>query len=575
MVPGDNTFTRFKSLIVNDPLVRPRRTYEHISYVGVVRGFQTEGFPTYKHRPNPILVESMSDDIPHLNDWLFMQPNLDDEYVNFNKYSNSPDPNALDVRLFALAVFMMMCQNQQIFGTCSPGDSFDGYEYNPKSSVTHMWKTHLERKGGPKIKKKDVILDPGPEIDYFYDNAHKENLFIASTVCGKSEMLKAVKIWLGECRIFINVDPCLEFYGKRLLSSFVDACKFKGPGSDYMVGFSKQHSGLEDVLSYCEAWINGRPYEVDESDVAKWDSRMSKLLFCVCKILAFFSMLVELQTLDMLGRVNFYYDNITDSFVIMHDGHVFRKWTGNNSGSYTTTHDNNIGVRTIEFYDLLKALPDVLNMLDLSPVLWVFSKLNTGEQLNMMHLFVIKDFWYKNKKIFDEIYRRICRSVLFVQYSDDLNRLRSGEFYGKAKLDEHAKSYSDFGCELDIGRSKVYRDIEQLTFLGFTVRRVLYSGKIIRVPRGNLQKAKHSLYYTPRQHRMDVMFQVAVSFMIETFFDLDTSGQSGYDYFLPIAEKFRPYKSDKVLIEVEKEWKQLLYDIPPKEAIFRIYASRE
>lgn len=565
MEEGNNTFTRFREVVMVNELPMAPRLFKYMKYVGYLKSNTIPGHANYKHKPLPFVVSYMANDIPKLQKYRYMQSDIHKEYINVEKYDNKPDPKKLDLNRFGKALMLMLMLNEKQIGKHQPLRSFDGITFNPKAKLTHMWRRYMRNPS-----KKDAIEYPGPEIDYFYDRAHIENLFIASTVSGKDEMLSTIKVLMGECRIFINVDVCLELFGKRLLNPYMDSMKYQGPGSPFMCGFAKQHAGLEDFLEFLKNWINNREYKVEEDDVSKWDSRMSWLLFIVCMMLAYVTTDSGLRNQDLFDRLKYYYTNICRCFIMMKDGYLYQKFTGNNSGSASTTHDNNIGVRTIEYYDLVDMFDFPLDVSSLIPIL---DRWNTTGDVYMLDFTKILTFYFRNRLEILYGFNFIHERIAFMQYSDDNNKIVTSYFKDKTNFEHRAHSYDDFGCILDATKTKVYNSLSNLTFLGFQIKEIYYNGKLMHVPTNSLFKAKHSLYFGPKSHRPDILFQVLVSLMIETYFDED-DGVNGYDYFFPMAEYYRKFRSHKLLISADPQIEHLLMDIPSKELVLRLYVDR-
>jgi len=396
-------------------------------------------------------------------------------------------------------------------------------------------------------------------------------LFSTSTICGKSELLEMRKILFNECRIFINVDPSLEFLGKRLLNNTIQKLKYRSPGSPYMCGFSKQHRGVDDFIKSVYEWIGDDQYKLMMSDVSKWDSRESWLLFLVCMYLGYISWPREQRGEDNYARLFFYYDNICRGYVVTKDGYVYKKSTGNDSGSPSTTHDNNIGARVIEFYKLIDKVPIKLDVITLEHIVYRWKSTGHVVQEDFDELL---SFYFKNLRVISEIYTWIDRRTYFAQYSDDMNKIVK---YPLTEItwQEQYEAYKAFGCDLDMKRCVDTNNLMDFSFLGFRIKEINLVEKMF-VPVSNLIKAKHSLFYTPKGQKREIVFQIVVSLMIETFFDMDEWGCGGYEFFLPIAEIYYPYRNrTKVLIDVEAPVRDLLLDIPTRERVLHLYTQHE
>lgn len=188
------------------------------------------------------------------------------------------------------------------------------------------------------MKTKGSALSGGWDyIQRFWDEAHKIDYPVLWTQAGKVELLPAAKIDAGNIRTF-TIAPFEFFMSKASM------CQ---PFNERLTAFdTRQATPFCPGMSLTGAgWVNlMKSLNLDlvvEGDCTKWDARFQPYLFEVCKRVRYFAWDKKgMSSEEWDQRMDYYYKQTVNSYLLMPSGQVLSKRLGNPSGDVNTTYDN-------------------------------------------------------------------------------------------------------------------------------------------------------------------------------------------------------------------------------------------
>jgi len=263
-------------------------------------------------------------------------------------------------------------------------------------------------------------------LKLFWDRAHIEKYPVLFTQCGKVENLKEKKILAQDIRGF-TVAPFEFFVSKARMSQDLNH-KMCQPefykNSPIKHGINLMDGGFFDLLKKLCKIPNSK---IGEGDAVKWDSSSSREMLEICKRLRF-------ECWDKKGmseeewhaRMDYYYEQIVSSYVILPTGQVLQKNLGQPSGTTNTTDDNCI-----------------------------------------MHLFMWCYMWRKlhNRSLYVDFNRKVYLAL----YADD-HIFSVDQDLGFHPYEVRQPLYAEFGVGLDKAKDLVTDDPDGHTFLGMKAR---------------------------------------------------------------------------------------------------------
>jgi uncharacterized protein YacL (UPF0231 family) len=214
--------------------------------------------------------------------------------------------------------------------------------------------------------KNAMLADPvaASVLSDFYEEIGTTQCSVQSIwkVAQKNEMLPMEKIEAGKVRTFTAAPIELSVSANRLFldqnNKMNDLNVLKNSSSTSFVGASKYNGGWDALYRHLRYKFS-KCFELDES---AYDSSLFQLIFewilrfrysCIDK-----SNMSEDERSNLWRRCVHVYSSIVHSLVVLEDGHVMMKHTGNPSGSTNTINDNTLGLDVLFNYTWLCACED-------------------------------------------------------------------------------------------------------------------------------------------------------------------------------------------------------------------------
>ncbi len=263
-------------------------------------------------------------------------------------------------------------------------------------------------------------------IKLFWERAHEEQYPVLFTQCGKVENLKKKKIDAQDIRGF-TVAPFEFFVSKARMSQSLNKAMCSPDFHNFSPvkhGVNLMNGGFFDLLSKLVSVPN---CVIGEGDATKWDSSSSREMLEICKEVRFHCWDKKgMSETEWWRRMNYYYDQIISSFVILPTGQVLQKQLGQPSGTTNTTDDNCI-----------------------------------------MHLFIWCYMWRKlqNRSLYSDFNKRVYLAL----YADD-HVFSVDKGLNFHPFEVRKPIYEEFGVVLDPDKDLVSSDLEGHTFLGLKAK---------------------------------------------------------------------------------------------------------
>lgn len=302
--------------------------------------------------------------------------------------------------------------------------------------------------------KRDVILDDRVLEDWYLC----ENFIPLWGVSVKSELLPNEKALARgiNLRTFMGADVLHTYIGAKLYENMNKIISLNRLFCTE-VGVSKQHGGWNDLANRMTSDL----YEI--GDVRRYDGSFP---------IWGFELVRGWRKMMLPKRFHAYhewfYNNVCPAYLRVSNGRVYRKWTGNPSGSYNTTIDNCLMHLFVNLYSYYKRHPE-----------GTFSG------------------FYSDYKLF--------------MYGDDYVLCkRLGHSWSK---EDRIEDYKTCGFEL---KSDVREetDLSKVNFLGAFFQRF----KGMWVPKPDGMKIVCSLVSRPKKESLDERAQRAISLYVEGYF---------------------------------------------------------
>lgn len=263
-------------------------------------------------------------------------------------------------------------------------------------------------------------------INLFWERAHLERYPVLFTQCGKVENLKKKKIDAQDIRGF-TVAPFEFFVAKARMSQALNhaMCEPKFfANSPIKHGINMMDGGFFDLLKK----LSSIPNPIfGEGDAMKWDSSSTRFMLELCKRLRYHCWDKKgMSEEEWWSRMDYYYDQVISSYIILPTGQILQKNQGQPSGTTNTTDDNCI-----------------------------------------MHLFMWCYMWRKLRG--QSLYKSFGRDVYLALYADD-HIFSVNKDLGVHPYEVRKPVYEAFGVGLDPDKDLVTSDLSDHTFLGFKAR---------------------------------------------------------------------------------------------------------
>jgi len=186
-------------------------------------------------------------------------------------------------------------------------------------------------------KKRDVIEKCPDEFHSFWAHAHEIGYPVVWHNFVKEELLPTTKLEENNVRSITGPDVAYFASFGRLCQDFnkrlYDACL----STASTLGFNKFEGGLNRIAEY----INFHPHK-EEADMSKFDARQVAWIRRLCMKFRWRMLKPEDQTRENWRRLEYYYSQAINSYLVTGLGFVLHADHGMKSGDVNTTPDNTL-----------------------------------------------------------------------------------------------------------------------------------------------------------------------------------------------------------------------------------------
>ena len=299
------------------------------------------------------LVDQQAQDAPFVaplydKNWGLIDPNLTAAYMSVGKYGKSQpyveDKCATLATGFLYAEFFPHMANSKIIGQEEAIAELD-------KSTSVGWPYSLHYKN-----KREMLAAPGAEniFSRAWENAAQPEWWWIWTNALKEEIRRVEKLKANKIRTFTASPVDLTVVGTRLCwdmnQKFYDANLITAS----TVGFDPLHGGWHEVYSKLKR--HPHCFALDESE---YDSSLNIFLFNVIYTFRQDCLRSDTSPEDR-HRLHVLYQNIVWSIIVLADGLIIQKETGNPSGSINTIVDNTLALYWLLSYAWVKLAPEEL-----------------------------------------------------------------------------------------------------------------------------------------------------------------------------------------------------------------------
>lgn len=203
--------------------------------------------------------------------------------------------------------------------------------------------------------KRNLLEDPDfvPSCEFEWRELEKANFVSFFKNSTKEEVRLKQKIRENKIRTFTASSVTFTVAGSMMFLDMNEKFYRSYLKHSSAVGINPYNRGWEEVRTYLSVFERG--FELDESE---YDSSLFQMIFHFILNFRWMCLKEEFKTEEIKVKMENYYRNLVFSVMVLADGSVVLKNTGNPSGSVNTIVDNTLALFMLLSYAWLVLVPD-------------------------------------------------------------------------------------------------------------------------------------------------------------------------------------------------------------------------